>query len=102
MRISDWSSDVCSSDLLPGRLAVGIPRLLRAQVVVGQELAAVGGARRQSAAGSVEWSGLFRGCRRRVVHLGMVHGRMVHSGHQPASALFAHSTESEYESPALM
>src|SRR3546814_14713295 len=30
LRISDWSSDVCSSDLAVGRVAVGVARQLRA------------------------------------------------------------------------
>src|SRR3546814_7243032 len=30
MRISDWSSDVCSSDLRPGELRRGVPRRWRA------------------------------------------------------------------------
>src|SRR3546814_7427284 len=28
MRISDWSSDVCSSDLLAGRLRLAVPQFL--------------------------------------------------------------------------
>src|SRR3546814_16179898 len=36
MRISDWSSDVCSSDLLAGRIAAPALRLERADQPVGE------------------------------------------------------------------
>src|SRR3546814_6075174 len=35
MRISDWSSDVCSSDLLPGTLVVDEEEIVEKQVVSG-------------------------------------------------------------------
>src|SRR5262245_64614339 len=37
--LSDWSSDVCSSDLAIGRLEVGMPRRERAQPDGGDQLA---------------------------------------------------------------
>src|SRR3546814_10672042 len=36
LRISDWSSDVCSSDLLGGEAAVGMRRVERTQLDAGQ------------------------------------------------------------------
>src|SRR3546814_4240206 len=38
MRISDWSSDVCSSDLIAGAHAAGSPLLHRRPVVLAQRL----------------------------------------------------------------
>src|SRR3546814_8643892 len=35
MRISDWSSDVCSSDLDDGRYITGAPRLFDGKVIIG-------------------------------------------------------------------
>src|SRR3546814_16298164 len=44
MRISDWSSDVCSSDLLPQRCIVGLMRgtLLLLLTAIGSVVAAQG------------------------------------------------------------
>src|SRR3546814_2225441 len=39
MRISDWSSDVCSSDLIPGHRVLIHPALLLARIHIGVHVA---------------------------------------------------------------
>src|SRR3546814_7212885 len=58
MRISDWSSDVCSSDLAVGRLLQGLVRAVDAFVQAGHRLDELGAALAD---------GFRRGDRERVV-----------------------------------
>src|SRR3546814_3772502 len=65
MRISDWSSDVCSSDLAVGRLLQGLVRAVDAFVQAGHRLDELGAALAD---------GFRRGGNRRGIGIDLLHG----------------------------